>query len=52
MSDNAGNPLVDLGHDIPFDRIGAEHVEPAVDLLIERAKAGHDAIAEVGAPVT
>ena len=33
------NPLLDLGYDIPFDRIRAEHVEPAIEALIERVKA-------------
>jgi oligopeptidase A len=51
MSDLAANPLVDLGYEIPFDRIRAEHVEPAVDALIERAKTSLAAIASAsGAP--
>ena len=33
------NPLLDLGYDIPFDRIRAEHVEPAIEALIERVRA-------------
>lgn len=45
MSDLADNPLVDLGFDIPFDRIRAEHVEPAVDELIERVR---QAVAAIG----
>lgn len=51
MSDTQ-NPLVDLGYDIPFDRIGAEHVEPAVDVLIERAKASLAAIGSESAAPT
>lgn len=38
MSDANENPLLGLGYDIPFDRIRAEHVEPAVDALIARAR--------------
>ena len=38
MSDANENPLLTLGYDIPFDRIRAEHVEPAIDVLIARAK--------------
>ncbi|MEC7526244.1 MAG: M3 family metallopeptidase [Myxococcota bacterium] len=40
------NPLLDLGYDIPFDRIRAEHVEPAIDALIGRAKEGLAAVAD------
>ncbi len=52
MTDTAANPLIDLGLEIPFDRIRAEHVEPAVDALIERAKASLDAIGEETATPT
>ncbi len=52
MSDTAENPLVDLGHLIPFDRIRAEHVEPAVAVLIERAKASLATIGEDASPPT
>ena len=40
------NPLLDLPFEIPFDRIRAEHVEPAVDALIADARAAIDRIAE------
>ncbi|MGE0788313.1 MAG: M3 family metallopeptidase [Sandaracinaceae bacterium] len=40
------NPLVDLGFDIPFGAIAAEHVEPGIDLLIGRLRA---AIRDIGA---
>jgi oligopeptidase A len=46
MSDASRNPLLDLGYDIPFDRIAAEHVVPAVDALIERAR---ERLAAIGA---
>ncbi len=46
MSDAPGNPLLDLGYDLPFDRITAEHVVPAVDALIARAR---ERLAEIGA---
>lgn len=52
MSDPAHNPLIDLGYHIPFDRIGAEHVEPAVATLIERAKNALTAIGANAAPCT
>ena len=39
------NPLVDLSFDIPFDAIRAEHVHPAIDTLLERARKAVDAIA-------
>ena len=43
---SSANPLLDLGFHIPFDRIEAAHVEPAVDALLEGARA---AIAALGA---
>ena len=39
------NPLLEVRVDIPFDRIHAEHVEPGIDELLERAQAGLDAMA-------
>jgi len=45
------NPLVNLGFDIPFDRIRPEHVRPAIESLLEQAKAAVEAIAATpGAP--
>jgi oligopeptidase A len=44
MNEPADNPLISLGYDIPFDRIRAEHVEPAVDALITRARESLGAI--------
>ena len=32
------NPLLSLGFEVPFDRISAEHVEPAIHVLLERAR--------------
>ena len=47
MADDApNNPLIDLGFHIPFDRIGAEHVEPAVEALLARARAALRAIGD------
>ena len=37
MSD-ADNPLLSYRYEIPFDEIRAEHVEPAVDALLARAR--------------
>ncbi len=42
----AENPLLDLDFRIPFDRIRVEHVEPAIDALIERSQAAIDRIAD------
>ena len=38
------NPLLNLGFRIPFDQIKAEHVEPAIDQLIDEARARLDTI--------
>jgi oligopeptidase A len=41
------NPLLTVGQhslDVPFDRITAEHVEPAITALLERSEAALDAI--------
>jgi oligopeptidase A len=38
------NPLLAVQLDVPFDRIKAEHVEPAISELIERAEAALDAV--------
>src|SRR6188768_202325 len=39
------NPLLSLAHPIPFDRVRADHVEPAVLDLIAQSRAAIDAIA-------
>ncbi|MEM9073423.1 MAG: M3 family metallopeptidase [Myxococcota bacterium] len=46
------NPLLSIPFDIPFDRIHAEHIEPAVDQLIAEARAKLDAIISVEGPRT
>ncbi len=46
------NPLIQLGFEIPFDEVEADHVEPAVDALLADAQAAVDAIAESKAPRT
>ena len=46
------NPLVSIDFRIPFDRIRAEHVEPAVDELLADAQAAVDALAASAAPPT
>ncbi|MFN7130816.1 MAG: M3 family metallopeptidase, partial [Myxococcales bacterium] len=46
------NPLLELDFDLPFDRIRAEHVEPAVAELLEEAKAKLAAIAAENGPRT
>jgi oligopeptidase A len=38
------NPLLTVSLDVPFDRIKAEHVEPAIKELLARAEAALDAI--------
>jgi oligopeptidase A len=39
------NPLLDLSHPLPFDRVRPEHVGPAMEELIRRSRARLDAIA-------
>ncbi|MCB9600568.1 MAG: M3 family metallopeptidase [Sandaracinus sp.] len=46
------NPLLHLSFDLPFDRIEAPHVEPAVDELLDRARAALDAIVADTSPRT
>jgi len=46
------NPLLQLGFDIPFDRIEAEHVEPAVDALLASSQEAVDAIVRADGPRT
>jgi oligopeptidase A len=43
---SADNPLLSLGFHVPFDRIRAEHVEPAAGRLLHEARARLDAMAE------
>ncbi len=50
MGEAHENPLLELGYDIPFDRIRAEHVEPAVETLLERARTRLKAIGEDASP--
>src|SRR5579884_2314150 len=38
------NPLLTILFQIPFDRISAAHVEPAIEELLKRARAGIEAI--------
>ena len=49
---NSSNPLTTVKFAVPFDRITAEHVEPAVDELIAAGQAAIDAIAADSAPRT
>ncbi|ULH16317.1 M3 family metallopeptidase [Deinococcus sp. KNUC1210] len=42
----AHNPLLDTEFLIPFDRIRPEHAEPAVDTLIDQARADLEALAQ------
>ena len=41
---HTGNPLLEAQFEIPFDKIHASHIEPALDQLIERSRAHIDAI--------
>ena len=46
------NPLVEIRFRVPFDQIRAEHIEPAVDELIEDSCARLEAISSSEAPRT
>ena len=46
------NPLVKLQFPIPFDEVTAAHVEPAVDVLLERARQGVEQIIQAEGPRT
>ncbi|MEM9194803.1 MAG: M3 family metallopeptidase [Myxococcota bacterium] len=46
------NPLLSVQFDVPFDKIRAEHIEPATDKLLEEARAAVTAIAESTGPRT
>lgn len=46
------NPLIGVGFRIPFDSIEAQHIEPAVDALIEEAEQTIEALAADSAPRT
>ena len=47
----AQNPLLDLGFELPFDAIRAEHAVPATDALLAEASAALDAVrADVSPP--
>jgi oligopeptidase A len=46
------NPLLEKSYRIPFDRIKAEHVEPAMAQLLVEAKARRDAYVSSAAPRT
>ncbi len=46
------NPLFHIGFLIPFDRIRAEHVRPAIGELLAEAQARLDALAQRPAPLT
>ncbi|HEY0839768.1 MAG TPA: M3 family metallopeptidase, partial [Vulgatibacter sp.] len=52
MPGPATNPLLQLGYDLPFDRIRPEHVEPGIRELLAGASAALDAIAADEAPRT
>ncbi len=49
---SAANPLLSPQFDIPFDKIGAAHVEPGLDQLIEYAKLNIDQIINQPSPRT
>ncbi|MEX1366693.1 MAG: M3 family metallopeptidase, partial [Nannocystaceae bacterium] len=48
MANASDNPLIDLGLEVPFDRIEATHVQPAIGTLLARARAAIDAIVADG----
>ncbi len=45
------NPLLDIQHPIPFDRIGAEHVAPAIDRLLAAGRASLAALESAELPL-
>lgn len=45
MAAEEQNPLLEIGFQIPFDRIQAEHVKPGIAALIEQARARLEEIA-------
>jgi oligopeptidase A len=46
------NPLLELGFEIPFDQIKAEHVEPGIDALLEEARARQQTLGSSTGPRT
>ena len=46
------NPLLNISLDIPFDQLHAEHIEPAIKVLLEEAKQSVDLIAKQKGPRT
>jgi oligopeptidase A len=46
------NPLLNLPFAIPFDRIEASHVEPAIEALLARARANIQAVVDAPGPRT
>src|SRR5215469_4454674 len=51
-SRNASNPLIPITFQIPFDRIRAEHVEPAITALLEETRQQLDQLTSETAPRT
>ncbi|MBK5292112.1 MAG: M3 family metallopeptidase [Acidobacteriia bacterium] len=52
MTDIKNNPLLGIGFEIPFHRIRAEHVEPAIRHLLEVTESKLEAVASVSVPRT
>ena len=46
------NPLLEIQFRIPFDEIRPEHVEPAIDVLLEEARARQKQLAATEGPLT
>lgn len=49
---SADNPLLHVQFEVPFQTITAAHVEPAIDALLERARADIEVIAGASEPAT
>lgn len=49
---NSINPLLEMAFHVPFDRIHAAHVEPAIHELLGRVRTRLDAVADGSAPRT
>ena len=50
--DAGANPLLTLSLPIPFDRIAAEHVRPAIATLLEQSRAAVAEVSSAEAPLT
>jgi oligopeptidase A len=52
LQDGAENPLLNLGFNIPFESLQPAHIEPAVQVLLQRGRRNIEAIETETAPPT